>query len=99
VYGALGDKDVEGVVGAMSSVVDQWYLAGLNVARGLDSDSLMKRIASVPFQGTPGVFDSVSEALAAAMGEAVSGDRVVVFGSFFTVALAREELLPASEAS
>jgi dihydrofolate synthase/folylpolyglutamate synthase len=33
------------------------------------------------------------------MGEAVSGDRVVVFGSFFTVALAREELLPASEAS
>ncbi|MEC7432345.1 MAG: bifunctional tetrahydrofolate synthase/dihydrofolate synthase, partial [Pseudomonadota bacterium] len=59
----------------------------------------MKRIASVPFRGTPGVFDSVSEALAAAMGEAVSGDRVVVFGSFFTVALAREELLPASEAS
>lgn len=99
VYGALGDKDVEGVVSAMSSVVDQWYLAGLNVARGLDSDSLMKRVASVPFQGTPGVFDSVSEALAAAMGEAVSGDRVVVFGSFFTVALAREELLPASEAS
>jgi dihydrofolate synthase/folylpolyglutamate synthase len=83
----------------MSSVVDQWYLAGLDVPRGLDSNSLMKRISTVPLQGTPGPFGSVSEALAAAMEAAKSGDRIVVFGSFFTVALAREELLPALEAS
>ncbi|WP_226610822.1 bifunctional tetrahydrofolate synthase/dihydrofolate synthase [Marinobacter nauticus] len=98
VYGALGDKDVEGVASAMSSVVDQWYLAGLDVPRGLDSDSLMRRISTVALQGKPGAFGSVSEALAAAMEAAKSGDRIVVFGSFFTVALAREELLPASEA-
>ncbi|WP_396623286.1 bifunctional tetrahydrofolate synthase/dihydrofolate synthase [Marinobacter sp. W-8] len=98
VYGALGDKDVEGVTSAMSSVVDQWYLAGLDVPRGLDSDSLMKRISTVALQGKPGAFGSVSEALAAAMEATKSGDRIVVFGSFFTVALAREELLPASEA-
>ena len=98
VYGALGDKDVEGVASAMSSVVDQWYLAGLDVPRGLDSDSLMKRISTAALQGKPGAFGSVYEALSAAMEAAKSGDRIVVFGSFFTVALAREELLPASEA-
>ncbi|ERS81560.1 folylpolyglutamate synthase [Marinobacter sp. EVN1] len=98
VYGALGDKDVEGVASSMSSVVDQWYLAGLDIPRGLDSDRLMKRISTVPLKGRPGAFGSVSGALAAAMGEARSGDRVIVFGSFFTVALARQELLPVSEA-
>ena len=58
----------------------------------------MKRISTAALQGKPGAFGSVYEALSAAMEAAKSGDRIVVFGSFFTVALAREELLPASEA-
>lgn len=96
VYGALEDKDIEGVVSAMSSVVDQWHLASLDVPRGLASNRLLERMSTVPHNGTLRAFGSVSEALSAAMGEAGRGDKIVVFGSFFTVAAAREELLPSS---
>ena len=92
VYGALADKDVEGVARAMAGVVDHWYLAGLDVPRGLSAESLNERFAACDVQG-PGVFGSVREALAAALSSASADDLVIVFGSFYTVAQGRDILL------
>jgi len=86
VYAALADKDVEGVVDAMAPVVDGWYLAGLDVPRGLDPDSLRERINARAVFST---CDSVAGAIAAAKADAAASDIVIVFGSFFTVAEAR----------
>lgn len=92
VYGALADKDVEGVGGAMIDVVDAWYLASLKVPRGLSGHDLQTRLADVGVTNAP-AFESVKEALNSALSAAKPNDIVVVFGSFFTVAEGRAILL------
>lgn len=92
VYAALSDKDVEGVAGAMAPVVDEWHLAGLDIARGLTCHELADRIGGALRQPVASVSSSVAEALGKAVGGAGPHDRVVVFGSFYTVAAARVEL-------
>lgn len=89
VYAALADKDVEGVMAAMAPVVDQWLLAGLDVPRGLSVDALAARAASLK-QMT--LHPTVEDALDVAFASARPTDLVVVFGSFHTVAQAREHL-------
>jgi len=93
VYAALTDKDVAGVVGAMAPVVDRWHLAGLADAgpRGGDVDALALRLAETVAAGGSRHAD-VAQALQAARAEAEAGDRVLVFGSFHTVASALESL-------
>ena len=92
VYAALEDKDVEGVAHAMASAVDHWFLAGLDVDRGLGSETLRARLESAPL-GQASTHDSVVDAIAAAKAGAVTEDIIIVFGSFFTVAEARRLLL------
>ena len=92
VYGALADKDVEGVGKAMAGVVDAWYLAGLKVPRGLAAHELQARLADAGIGHAP-AFESVAEALGSALSAAALNDLVVVFGSFYTVAEGREILL------
>lgn len=88
VYGALGDKDVEGVGRAMRAAVDGWYLGGLSVPRGLAGDTLRGRLASEPLSDVQS-FETVSQALEAALAAASIDDLVIVFGSFYTVAEGR----------
>ena len=91
VYGALGDKDVEGVSAAMARVVDQWFLAPLDVPRGLDVQTLAERVRQggvTRLNQCP----SVAEAIETARASAGEDGLVIVFGSFFTVAEARDVL-------
>ena len=97
VYGALADKDVEGVIAAMAGQVDRWFPVALNVPRGLDCDELIKRmgmVESVSGNGLKaGCSGSVAAAVSGALSEASKSDLVLIFGSFFTVSAARELLL------
>lgn len=92
VYAALGDKDVEGVAMAMAPVVDFWYLAGLDVPRGLGSEALKAQLESCVLTQVS-THDSVASAIAEAKFHASKNSIVIVFGSFFTVAQARSLLL------
>ncbi|MBW7469977.1 bifunctional tetrahydrofolate synthase/dihydrofolate synthase [Marinobacter sp. F4218] len=95
VYAALGDKDVEGVFDAMKSVVDKWWLAGLDVPRGLSSDMLGDRAAGAGLSECRQA-ETVDAAITAAQASARPQDLIVIFGSFFTVAEARTRLTPIS---
>ncbi len=90
VFAALEDKAVEDMVRAMQGVVAHWHVAGLETEpRGLSLEALARRMPEgVEFTGR----ESVGEALGAAVSEAGEGDRIVVFGSFHTVAAARKAL-------
>ncbi|HZV23253.1 MAG TPA: bifunctional folylpolyglutamate synthase/dihydrofolate synthase, partial [Luteimonas sp.] len=55
--------------------------------RGLDADAFVRRLAGSAAEAGE-KFASVGAALAAALGGARTGDRVLVFGSFHTVAAA-----------
>jgi len=85
VIGMLADKDAAGVVAQLAAQVDAWYVAGLDGARGAGPErvaGVLKDAGIVAVQAFPGV----SAALVRALADAVPGDRVVVFGSFHTVA-------------
>ena len=85
VYAALADKDAAGVVAALQARIDRWYLAGLDGARGQNAGQLRERLAGTAAAGAVTCAD-VGQALAAALEQARRGDRVLVFGSFHTVA-------------
>ncbi|MBY5922131.1 bifunctional tetrahydrofolate synthase/dihydrofolate synthase [Ferrimonas balearica] len=79
----LKDKDIEATLVAIKASIDHWYLAPLSGPRGAEAERLAQ---SLP-QGL--CYDSVADALEAAIVNAAPEDLVIVFGSFYTVAQAK----------
>ncbi len=89
VFGMLADKDIPGVIAAMRSRIDRWHVAtlpGPRGARAADVCVLLERAGVAP--AAVGAFDDVGAALRAARERAGEADRIIVFGSFLTVAAA-----------
>ncbi len=93
VYAPLGDKDVVGVVEALSAQIGQWWLVGTADAgsRGIDVEALASRLQGLEL-GEAGRHADVLQALAAASAAGSAGDRILVFGSFHAVASALQSL-------
>jgi dihydrofolate synthase/folylpolyglutamate synthase len=89
VLGMLADKDVDGVIAQMRPRVERWHVATLPGPRGATGPRLRDALvaAGVP-PAAVRVHADVPAALAAARGAAAEADRIVVFGSFLTVAAA-----------
>lgn len=85
VVAMLEDKDLARVIEALVPVVDHWYVAGLDVYRGAPARHLAGVVERV-CHCRPAVFGQVCAALSRAREEAMPGDRIVIFGSFHTVA-------------
>ena len=86
VLAMLADKDVDAFVAPLLPRVDHWYLGGLAPPRGLSAQALRERLATRLPEGDVTLAGDVPAAYRAAMAQARSGDRVVVSGSFHTVA-------------
>jgi dihydrofolate synthase/folylpolyglutamate synthase len=85
VFAMLKDKDIAGVVAAVKPQVAHWYIAGLEGARGAGVTELRVALAAASVTAVK-AYDSVAAAYAQACDIATENDRIVVFGSFFTVA-------------
>ncbi|MBA3696497.1 MAG: bifunctional tetrahydrofolate synthase/dihydrofolate synthase [Methylotenera sp.] len=85
VFAMLADKDIEGVVKALKNEIDIWYIAGIDHMRG----ALAKELAATMVIALPGaeieIFDTVAQAYAQACIDITENDKIIVFGSFFTV--------------
>jgi len=93
VFGAMQDKDLDGIVARLHPLVDRWFLADLPTPRAARAANLQARLpperqADASCHATP------SQALAAAVEAADPADRIVVFGSFFTVGGVLKDGLP-----
>ncbi|MFO1317024.1 MAG: bifunctional tetrahydrofolate synthase/dihydrofolate synthase [Burkholderiales bacterium] len=89
VFGMLADKDIDGVVAQLRSRVDRWHVATLPGPRGAGAARLRDALAAAGVDAAAvRAFDDVAGALAAAREAAGEADRIVVFGSFLTVAAA-----------
>ena len=86
VFAMLVDKDIEGVISAVAPCISRWYIADIRAARGAKALDLQKTLVRQVNQASVRLFDDVSMALAAACKEADKNDRIIVFGSFYTVA-------------
>ncbi|MDX1594676.1 MAG: bifunctional tetrahydrofolate synthase/dihydrofolate synthase [Gammaproteobacteria bacterium] len=80
------DKAVEAALAPLVDGVTAWYLAPLPAPGGADPVRLAGALEA--YGATPARLASVAEALRSAHADAAEGDRVVVFGSFHTVAAA-----------
>lgn len=86
VLGMLRDKDATEFATALGPVVDHWYLAAPDTERSLPVAELQTQVASVAAAESINCFQDVATALRQARADAAVGDRVVVCGSFYTVA-------------
>ncbi|MBY0557008.1 MAG: bifunctional tetrahydrofolate synthase/dihydrofolate synthase [Burkholderiaceae bacterium] len=89
VFGSMHDKDIDGVIAAMSEHVDHWCLATLPSPRSATAAELAAKVQAVQperEERTIQSFDDPASAYANAISRAGENDRIVVFGSFLTVA-------------
>jgi dihydrofolate synthase/folylpolyglutamate synthase len=91
VFAMLADKDVSGVIDACLGRIDGWYVATLDGPRGEKAGRLGGLLRARGCH-VAGEFHSVAAALDAARHEAQPADRILVFGSFHTVAAAQQAL-------
>lgn len=89
VLAMLTDKDREGTVAPLLAIVDAWYVADLQILRGGSAQQLVECLHEAGITEVS-AYDTVTQAYRAALLQAPSGSRVVVFGSFYTVAEAMQ---------
>ncbi len=86
VFSMLADKDIAGVIKVLRSHIDKWHVAEIHNGRAAKVEDLVACIHSEDAVADIDRFGDLSEAFAQACLEASENDRIVVFGSFFTVA-------------
>jgi dihydrofolate synthase/folylpolyglutamate synthase len=85
VFGMLKDKDMCGVIAAVKSQVAHWFIAGLGGARGAGVADLAQALAANSITAVT-ASDDIAGAYSQACDIATENDRILVFGSFYTVA-------------
>ena len=91
VFAAMLDKDLDGVLASFVPLVDRWYLAQSDTERAAPAGRLLEVLRELGAAHAAGYAD-VASAGAAAEADAKPGDRVLVFGSFYTVGPALKAL-------
>ena len=88
VFSAMRDKDIEGLVLRLDPHLDSWHVAGISDAgrRGMSGAELGERLAPLVAPARLSVHDTVAQAQAEALLRSQADERVLVFGSFHTVA-------------
>ncbi len=85
VFSMLSDKDIDAVLDILKDQFDEWYIAPLHMPRGRDLANLQAAFAQHAITQIK-TFDNIETACKAALSAATENDRIVVFGSFHTVA-------------
>ncbi len=96
VFGAMADKDVAPMLQRMDPLVDRWYFTDLPTARAAHGASLQAAWQAVTQRkdAASAVFGHPLDALRVAEAQALPTDRIVVFGSFYTVGGVLEHGIP-----
>lgn len=89
VAGILGDKDIAAIARELAPVADHWILCGIDQPRGLTAAQLAARAPQ--FAGAT-LAQDLAQGIELARAQACPGDRVVVCGSFLSVAPALQAL-------
>ena len=91
VFGAMHDKDLAGALGKIVHLVDDWMLTDLPLPRAAKAAELAERVVAHR-RGAVGVARAARQHLRVArrrvgrpLAQADPADRIVVFGSFYTV--------------
>jgi dihydrofolate synthase/folylpolyglutamate synthase len=101
VFGAMADKDLAAMLSRIGPLVDRWYFCDLPTPRAASAEQLRammpdRAAASGPAAQLPVATCHADprSALQAAVSAADPADRIIVFGSFFTVGGVLRDGLP-----
>lgn len=89
VFGMLKDKDIDSIIDILKDRIDFWFIAGLEVVageRGAPAQLLASKLEAHGLAGKYAQHLNIAGAYAAARDRAGDNDRILVFGSFHTVA-------------
>jgi len=79
------DKDIVAALRPMIGIVDRWYIAALALPRAASVEQLRHHLSFCNVQKINS-YENVVAAFGNALAEAQENDRIIVFGSFYTVA-------------
>ena len=87
VFGAMADKDLQVMMERVGPVIDRWYFTDLPVPRAATAAQLQQhwQAQNRRADAASSTHASAEQALQAAIAAANPADRIVVFGSFYTV--------------
>ena len=87
VFGAMADKDLAPMLAKVNALIDKWYFTDLPTPRADTAAHLQSRwqAQNTRKDVTSATFIDPMQALQAAIAAADPADRIVVFGSFYTV--------------
>lgn len=100
VFGAMADKDLVPMLERIAPLIDRWHLTDLPLERASKADDLAAMLDAHPATApggrsrVAGRHASPRDALRAAVSEADPADRIVVFGSFYTVGGVLQDGIP-----
>jgi dihydrofolate synthase/folylpolyglutamate synthase len=89
VVGMMADKDMLGVLKPMLGQVDYWYCVDLPTPRAARANQIVQALQDLGVKKTADsgfeTFSNVAQAYQKTLERAGQNDRIVVFGSFYTV--------------
>lgn len=86
VVAMLSDKAIADVISALAGKIDIWFSAGLGGPRGLAADLMSAAVKAADSGVKLCAHQTVAEACEDALRQATAADRIIVLGSFHTVA-------------
>ena len=100
VFGAMADKDIALMLTKISPLIDQWYFTDLPTPRAESAAGLMAKWQAQNTRpgATAAIYSDPQQALQAAINAADPADRIIVFGSFYTVGGILKEGVPRLQA-
>ena len=87
VFGAMADKDLASMLASVNPLIDKWYFTDLPTPRAASAAGLQVQwqAQNTRQDVTSALFKTPMLALQAAIDAADPADRIIVFGSFYTV--------------
>lgn len=87
VFSMLADKDMNQVIDILKEEFDEWYIAPLDLPRGRTAENIQAALIGAGVSADKiTIFNHVKKAWETALNNASENDRIIVFGSFHTVA-------------
>lgn len=91
VFAMLRDKDMVGTARELKDEIDQWHVSGIATARGASAEEIRGALRSAEVTAPVIEYADPAAAYRAAVSGAGQDDRILVFGSFHTVAAVRRQ--------
>jgi dihydrofolate synthase/folylpolyglutamate synthase len=91
VFSMLSDKDIAGVIAILKPRIGHWYAASIIGPRGTSAETIQQKLAAAGISEIT-TCASVAAAVAAAREAATVDDKILIFGSFYTVSEAMQAM-------